>query len=157
MFQMMKRFLLYPLLVFAAMSYGWHGFEFFWDRDLFPKNDPKMKVENVDTARAKQLIDQNPDLQIVDVRPERSFRSNHIPGSVNVRYAGGEWDEEAAASLDPAKPALVYCDGGFRSRMSLSAFEKVGFDEIYHLHRGILSWRFRGNETEAGEKEGTAE
>ncbi|MDF1859356.1 MAG: rhodanese-like domain-containing protein [Verrucomicrobiales bacterium] len=154
---MMKRFVLYPLLVFAAMSYGWHGFEYFWDGDLFPEKDLKMKVENVGTARAKQLIDENPDLQIVDVRPERSYRSNHLPGAVNVRYGGGEWDDEGAKSLDPAKPALVYCDGGFRSRMSLSAFEKAGFTEIYHLHRGILSWRFRGNETEAGELSDSAE
>ena len=156
----MKRWLLRLAIAFAFVAVGWHVFEFFWDRRLFTHEEEAMKSErvvNVGVREAERLIEENQDLQVVDVRPRSSYRSGHLPGATRVSCRGGSVDEEAAAGLDRGKPILVYCDGGFRSRLSLSAFEKAGFEQIYHLHRGILSWKLRGRPSEKGEDETRAE
>ena len=42
--------------------------------------------------------------------------------------------------MDRNAPLLIYCDGGYRSRKALPQIKALGFQSIYHLHRGILSW-----------------
>lgn len=178
----MRVWLFRCLLGFGLIALGWHVFEFAWDRKLFAeptavvdeasadgsttdreettKPSPKTmtdkseaKVVNVGVKEASRLIEEQPDLQVVDVRPESSYRSSHLPGARSVRYAGGELETAAAESLDRDRPILVYCDGGFRSRLSLSAFREAGFREIYHLHRGILSWKLLGGTCEKSASE----
>lgn len=149
----MKRWLLRILVGFALISVGWHVFEFAWDRTLFSSGEEIMEIVNVSAKEAAQLIEDRDDLQVVDVRPEASFFSGHLPGAVRVSYGGGELDRESAARLDRDRPLLVYCDGGFRSRLSLSSFEAEGFKTIYHLHRGILSWKMHRFPCDSGVEE----
>ncbi|MEX2578692.1 MAG: rhodanese-like domain-containing protein [Verrucomicrobiales bacterium] len=136
------------LLVVAAILavvVGWHAFEFLRDRKLFRA----AQVRNLRARQARRLLDEQSDIQLVDVRPGAGYRSGHLPGAVNVPYEGGTLDVAASRRLDPGKPVLIYCDGGYRSRLALPAFEKAGFPEIFHLHRGYLSWRLGGGEIES--------
>ncbi len=146
----MIRWLLRLLIGSLLIVVGWHIFEFVWDRTLFSSTEEVVEVVNVSAKEAAQLIEDRDDLQVVDVRPEASFVSRHLPGAVNVKYGSGKLDKDATVKLDRTRPLLVYCDGGFRSRLSLSDFETSGFETIYHLHRGILSWRLRGLSYETG-------
>lgn len=148
----MKRWLLRFLIGFGLFAVGWHVFEFLWDQTLFSKEE-SVEIVNVSAKEAAALLEGDEPVQVVDVRPERSFVSGHLPGAVRVQYGKGELDHEAAGSLDRNRALLVYCDGGFRSRLSLSAFEAEGFEKIYHLHRGILSWRLQGMPCESSIKE----
>jgi rhodanese-related sulfurtransferase len=50
-------------------------------------------------------IDENRAPVIVDVRGEREFRSEHIPGAINIPL---EELENRSAELDPEKPTVFY-------------------------------------------------
>ena len=143
----MKRILLRIGIGFGLFAVGWHVFEFFWDRQLFPASE-SVRVVNLSVAEAAELLEGGRGIQAVDVRPEKVFVSGHLPGAVRIEYGKGELDSVAAEELDRETPLLVYCDGGFRSRLALKAFEEEGFREIYHLHRGMLSWRLQGRPCE---------
>ncbi|MDF1656552.1 MAG: rhodanese-like domain-containing protein [Verrucomicrobiales bacterium] len=145
----MKRKLLIGALIFAAISVGWHIFEGNWDRSLFPAESSELKSENIGVTKLRQLMEEMPDLQFVDVRPRGSYESAHFTGAVHTPYRDGELTMTDPESLDPTRPVVVYCDGGYRSRTSIPAFKAAGFQEIYHLHRGILSWRLRGGECDS--------
>lgn len=144
----MKKKLLIGLAAFALISIGWHVFEGNWDRSLFPQETETLKAENIGVSELRKLLEEKPDLQFLDVRPRGSFESAHFAGAVHAPFKGGELKITDPDSLDPEKPVLVYCDGGYRSRTSIPAIKDAGFQEIYHLHRGILSWRLRGGECE---------
>lgn len=137
-------------VVFLAVA-GWQTYEYFWDKELFAKSGSVMEIANVDKEAATILMEDEPKLQIVDVRPARSYRSAHLPGARNVTYKGGHLDPDAVKQLSKTDPVLVYCDGGFRSRLSLQAFRDAGFERIFNLHRGILWWRMSGGPTESGD------
>ena len=51
--------------------------------------------------------------------------------------------------LDPAKPILVYCGGGVRSRLALGKLKDAGFTRIYNLNRGMLGWMLGGHPVES--------
>ena len=40
------------------------------------------------------------------------------------------------------KPVLVYCASGGRSPRAVDTLEDNEFGDIYHMYRGISSWRY---------------
>lgn len=146
----MKKTILAILVVVFTIIASWHIYEYFWDRDLFATGGAVKEIANVDKEAAIILMEEEPNLQIADVRPAKSFASSHLPGAENVSYTGGKLDPKAVEKMDKSVPVLVYCDGGFRSRLSLKAFKEAGFERIFHLHRGIMWWKMQGGEVESG-------
>ena len=45
--------------------------------------------------------------QLVEVLPEDDYEDEHLPGAINIPLK--TLDRNAAASLDPARPVIVYC------------------------------------------------
>ena len=74
-----------------------------------------------------------------------------LTDSLNAPFVKGQMDVSVFEGLDRSTPLLIYCDGGYRSRPSLPVVNGLGFDTIYHLHRGLMSWRFFGGPIETGE------
>lgn len=142
----MKRRVFIGLGIFAVISIGWHIFEAIWDQSLFPEDEPGVTSQNVSVSELRELMAEKPNLQLIDVRPQRSFESARLVGAINVPFRKTAKKFDGGSDLDPADPVLVYCDGGFRSRLAIPALKAAGYTEIYHLHRGILSWRLLGGE-----------
>jgi len=59
---------------------------------------------------------------------------------VNISL-GDEAFDSKIAPLNQAKPILVYCAGGFRSRKAVAKLKELGFQNIQHIHRGYMSWK----------------
>jgi rhodanese-related sulfurtransferase len=45
--------------------------------------------------------------QLVDVLPPQEFEEEHLPGAINLPLK--QMTEPATASLDKARPVIVYC------------------------------------------------
>jgi rhodanese-related sulfurtransferase len=54
-----------------------------------------------------QRLRREEDAQVVEVLPEEEFEDEHLPGAVNIPLRS--LNQSSAASLDPAKPVIVYC------------------------------------------------
>jgi rhodanese-related sulfurtransferase len=128
------------VLVFGIIAIAWYLYEHRWDRRLFGSRSGLDFVSNVRAKRAVALLHEHA-LLPVDVRPAPAYLSGHLPGAVNAPFLEGGLDPADLAGIPRDRPILLYCDGGYRSRRALPAIQEAGFRCIYHLHRGILSWK----------------
>ncbi|MEP6670342.1 MAG: rhodanese-like domain-containing protein [Chthoniobacter sp.] len=130
------------LLVFAAICLAWFWYEGRWDRRLFTAEVGR-KCVNVRARGARELLQTQTDAQVLDVRSRKEFAGGAVPGAINVSLGDATF-RERVADLDRTRPVLVYCAGGFRSRKAVEVLRALGFQSIYHLHRGYHSWKFAG-------------
>ena len=77
------------------------------------------------------------DLQIVDVRNPGEVDGGAVPGSVNIPLAALA---DRAGDLDPARPTVVYCAGGYRSSIAASYLASRGFADVSDLLGGYDAW-----------------
>lgn len=77
------------------------------------------------------------DLQLVDVRNPGETEAGMIPGAVNVPV--GQLPERVA-ELDPTRPTVVYCAGGYRSSVAASVLRQRGFTDVSDILGGYAAW-----------------
>ena len=99
---------------------------------------------NVRSTEAKEFLTAHPETQVLDVRSDAEFSAGALPAAIHVSIGDSAFDDKVA-KLDKAKPVLVYCAGGFRSRKAVEKLKPMGFTNIQHLHRGYHSWQMSGN------------
>ena len=75
---------------------------------------------------------------LLDVRQPKEYDKAHIPGAslLPLPELG-----DSLNKLDPAKPVIVYCAMGGRSRVAAQLLAGQGFEEIYNLRGGIKAWQ----------------
>lgn len=79
-----------------------------------------------------------PELQVVDVRNPGELAVGTLPGAVNLplpRLLG------LLGELDPERPILVYCAGGYRSSAASSLLEARGFQDVSDMLGGYGAWQ----------------
>jgi glyoxylase-like metal-dependent hydrolase (beta-lactamase superfamily II)/rhodanese-related sulfurtransferase len=94
---------------------------------------PRLPAGDVAAWRAE-----DPDLQIVDVRnPGETKVGGTIPGARKVPLPQllDHLDD-----LDPGRPTVVYCAGGYRSSVAASTLRAHGFDQVADLIGGYAAW-----------------
>jgi hydroxyacylglutathione hydrolase len=76
-------------------------------------------------------------LQIVDVRNPGEFDGGSIADATNIPVGQlpGRVDE-----LDPAKPTVVFCAGGYRSSVAASVLREQGFADVSDILGGYNAW-----------------
>jgi rhodanese-related sulfurtransferase len=92
---------------------------------------------DVSAAEAKQLIDSNPDLVIIDVSPV--YDQGHIPGAVNYYVGDGSLDA-AIPGLDKEATYLVYCHVDSASILGAQKLVDAGFTKVYRLRDHYGGW-----------------
>jgi hydroxyacylglutathione hydrolase len=91
------------------------------------------------TARqAAECIATVTDLQVVDVRGPGEFAGGTLPGAVNLPLPRLR---ELMPALDPARPILVHCAGGYRSIAAASLLRAHGFNDVSDLIGGWHAWQ----------------
>lgn len=92
--------------------------------------------------QAKELIETRGDLQLVDVRTEREYKTGALPGSVLVPY--NSWFKakfmKNMERFDRNKPILLVCAVGGRSSEAAYNLSGAGFSEVYNLNGGLSAW-----------------
>ncbi|OMB99932.1 sulfurtransferase [Mycobacterium sp. NS-7484] len=77
------------------------------------------------------------DLQIVDVRNPGETEAGMIPGAINIPV--GQLPDRTA-ELDPTRPTVVYCAGGYRSSVAASLLRRRGFTDVSDILGGYGAW-----------------
>lgn len=83
--------------------------------------------------RAAQVTD----LQIVDVRNPGEVAAGTIPNAITIPV--GQLPARLG-ELDPAKPTVVYCAGGYRSSVAASLLRRHGFTDVSDILGGYGAW-----------------
>ena len=92
---------------------------------------------DVTPAEAKDLIDNNPDLIIIDVSP--NYSQGHLPGAINYYVGDGSLDE-AIPNLDKNKKYLVYCHVDSAAILGAQKLVDAGFKNVYRLAGNYQAW-----------------
>jgi len=127
--------MIWTLVIVIAIVAGWYVYEGTWDRRLFTDG-----CRNLSASEANAWLREHPETQVLDVRSKSEFEGGALPKAVNISF-GDESFDSRVTSLDQAKPVLVYCDGGYRSRKAVHRLKQLGFRNIQHIHRGYMSWK----------------
>lgn len=93
---------------------------------------------------AAALIQQKPDLQILDMRVETEWaEEGHIAGAHLTNFYRQKLGEHLQ-TLDRNKPYFVYCALGERARLTAAQMAELGFAEVYLLKDGLNAWKKAG-------------
>ena len=77
------------------------------------------------------------DLQVIDVRNPGEVALGTLPGAVNVPV--GQLPARLA-EVDPGRPTVVYCAGGYRSSVAASLLRSHGVADVSDLRGGYGAW-----------------
>ncbi len=124
------------LLVFAASL----GLLTGCSQNTVTTTTEKASVITMTSEEAKNMMDQEDSLIIVDVRTQEEYDAGYIEGAVLIP----DFDiETKAESLLPDKDAtiLVYCRSGRRSALAAQKLVELGYQNIYDFG-GIIDWNY---------------
>lgn len=80
-----------------------------------------MNILMISAEELDEIIN-NKNYIIVDVRDEKEYRKNHIPGAVNISM-----NDIRLAQFDKTKIIVLYCEHGGNSMVAARELAKRGF------------------------------
>jgi rhodanese-related sulfurtransferase len=101
----------------------------------------QLSYVDVNVSVAKQMIESDPNLTILDVRTQSEYDAGHIQNAtlIPISELGGRLGE-----LDKNKEILVYCASGDRSATASQTLVDNGFSKVYNMLGGITAWKNAG-------------
>lgn len=106
------------------------------------------RTDRVDTHRLRDLLNNDPDVRILDVRSASEFATTHIPGSYNVPLDTlGEHLRELA---DVDHPVVLVCQSGGRATQAHEKLTGAGKEALHILDGGIAAWESGGGDVVRG-------
>ena len=102
--------------------------------------DSDLTYNKINASDAREMINEDSDIIILDVRTEEEYNSGHIEGAVLL--PNNEIEEKAEELLrDKSANILVYCRSGNRSASASQDLIKLGYTNVYDFG-GILDWPY---------------
>lgn len=96
----------------------------------------------------EEMLENNPELLVLDVRESDEFDAMHIKGAMHVPRgileSACEWDyEETVPDLVRARErdVVVVCRSGYRSLMAAFSMKVLGYRKVYSLQTGMRGWK----------------
>ncbi len=99
---------------------------------------PPATLEEITATELKQRLDQDPDLQIIDVRETFEYDIARLPGTklIPLGQVVARMNE-----IDSARETVLHCKGGVRSARAIAALKQAGFPgRLINLKGGITAW-----------------
>lgn len=101
--------------------------------------DPK--IPEVTVEMLKNMMDNNENLLVIDVRTIGEYEKGKIPGSINIPVDQIESIENK--SIDKNSRIYVYCLSGSRSAIAVDRLIKMGYKNAFNVKSGLLAWRVK--------------
>jgi len=105
--------------------------------------DAKSRVRETNVDQVKSRLDRGDKIVLIDVREDREFDADHLPGAVHLGKGIIERDVEAKYP-DLQAELILYCGGGFRSALAADNLQKMGYSNVISMDGGIRGWREKG-------------
>ena len=98
--------------------------------------------KEVSRAEAREMVAAG--AQLVDVRADHEWEAGHLPGAVHIALPELPARIE---EIDKDRPVILYCRGGNRSSMAVTALAEAGYDAA-KLAEGATGWEEEGLDLE---------
>ena len=83
-----------------------------------------------------------PSVTVLDVRTREEYSEGHLEKAANINVNSNAF-ESLATKLDKAKPILIYCKGGGRSKKAADLLRARGY-KVHELKGGLDEWQDAG-------------
>ncbi len=96
--------------------------------------------QRIDAEAAKEMMDSDKELVVVDVRTDEEYNSGHIVGAINIpveQITAGDF----GSLTDKNQTILIYCRSGNRSKVASGFLAENGYKNIYEFG-GIKDWKY---------------
>ena len=96
--------------------------------------------KQISPSEAKEIMDSDENVIILDVRELYEYEEGHIKGAVLIPYT--EIENRAATELpDKESVILVYCRSGRRSKIAAQTLADLGYKNVMEFG-GINDWEY---------------
>lgn len=105
--------------------------------------DPKNIVGTYVAPTEWNRIISDPEVLLIDTRNDYEYAVGTFKGAINPKTETfREFPDYVKEHLDKDKHKKVamFCTGGIRCEKSTAYLKELGFNEVYHLHGGILKY-----------------
>lgn len=116
------------------------GISFIYSQNDITESAKTPAPGKISAKQAKEMLTDNADIILLDVRTEDEYKEKHIEGALLI--PDYEISSRAETEL-PDKDAviLVYCRSGRRSEIAANALAEMGYTNVYDFG-GIQSWSY---------------
>lgn len=101
------------------------------------------KGGNLTALEVKDLIEENPDVIILDVRTPAEFESGSVENAINLNIYSPNFIKEIKA-LKRTEAYLLYCTVGGRSSTASELMKNEGFMSVFNSKNGFSSLKQAG-------------
>ncbi len=92
--------------------------------------------QNLSLNEIKEIMKNNDNAILVDVRSRQEYLEGHLNGSVNIPLY--ELEQCCERTLkDKEAIIIVYCQYGARSKKAIILLKRHGYRNLYHLKGGL--------------------
>lgn len=100
----------------------------------------KAEYKKITAEEAKERMDKDDKVVILDVRTEEEYQEGHVPGAIVIpnETISSEPLEELS---DMDQEILVYCRSGNRSAQAVKKLAEAGYTQVYDFG-GIIDWPY---------------
>ncbi|MGL4766788.1 MAG: rhodanese-related sulfurtransferase [Formosimonas sp.] len=105
--------------------------------------DPRRVVGTYVEPRDWNALIADPEVLVIDTRNDYEFQIGTFKNALNPQTETfREFPQYVKEHLDVTqhKKVAMFCTGGIRCEKSTAYLKEQGFDEVYHLHGGILKY-----------------
>lgn len=137
----MKRNQILPALLLIALVAG-SGFVLYKRQsEAAPSGNSTGSYSKLSQEEAKQQLDTDKEIVLLDVREADEYAAGYIPGA--RLFPLGTISADTAAAAIPASDSkvFVYCRSGRRSEQAAEKLAALGYTQVYDIG-GVMSWPY---------------
>jgi rhodanese-related sulfurtransferase len=98
-------------------------------------------IRSITVEEFSSIESDNPEIDILDVRKESEYQSEHIVNAVNAPL---DFINESMLKVDKSKTWYVHCAGGYRSMVFASILKARGYDNLINVAGGFSAIKGSG-------------
>lgn len=103
----------------------------------------KNVFEHIESERAKNILEENNNTILLDVRTPKEYDSGHLKGAQLLNFNAPEF-RKSLQNLNQDKTYIVYCAAGGRSAKASEMMKNMGFSKVYNASEGFMALKRTG-------------
>lgn len=103
------------------------------------QEEKNMEYEQISAKEAKEIMENEEDVLILDVRTREEYDTGHIKGAICL--PNEEILEDPEELPDKEQTILVYCRSGNRSKQAAQKLADMGYEKVLEFG-GIMDWPY---------------
>ena len=90
---------------------------------------------NISLSQALMMIKEK-NVAALDVQLEEDYRMKRLPNCIHIPIESLK-EYAPIAFSNKQTPIIVYCQRGIRSRVACDMLSRMGYQNLYNIHKGI--------------------